>query len=257
VFEYISFKRCLILIDKRGISPLIATVLLIGFTIVLAALVFQWGGGFFKDIMGSTDITTKAKTDAISKISISTPTIVYSNNQITKLIVNNEDLTYSLDGFDVQREWNDGSIETKTIMFPLGPGQGADITNNGANPINFSIKTTGILKSIRVIPIFTVTSDGKSIQVKADEKINIVQSGDPRITTPPPTPATCHGTPNSCASYGTMKSSCLSAGCNWCDPAEHLPGFVCDEDYCSGSPIICESFTDSISCGSHNGCTWS
>ena len=32
---------------KRGISPLIATVLLIGFTIVLAALVFRWGGQFF------------------------------------------------------------------------------------------------------------------------------------------------------------------------------------------------------------------
>ncbi|MBU1246318.1 MAG: archaellin/type IV pilin N-terminal domain-containing protein [Nanoarchaeota archaeon] len=31
---------------KRGISPLIATVLLIGFTIVLAALVFRWGDSF-------------------------------------------------------------------------------------------------------------------------------------------------------------------------------------------------------------------
>ena len=29
---------------KRGISPLIATVLIIGFTIVLAAVVIQWGG---------------------------------------------------------------------------------------------------------------------------------------------------------------------------------------------------------------------
>lgn len=40
--------------NKRGISPLIATVLIIGFTIVLAALVFQWGGGVFKDIQEQT-----------------------------------------------------------------------------------------------------------------------------------------------------------------------------------------------------------
>ena len=34
--------------DKKGISPLIATVLLIGFTIVLAALVMRWGTGLLE-----------------------------------------------------------------------------------------------------------------------------------------------------------------------------------------------------------------
>ena len=34
--------------QKKGISPLIATVLLIGFTIVLAALVFRFGGNLFR-----------------------------------------------------------------------------------------------------------------------------------------------------------------------------------------------------------------
>jgi len=41
--------------SKKGISPLIATVLLIGFTIVLAALVMRWGGQFFRqqtDVVG-------------------------------------------------------------------------------------------------------------------------------------------------------------------------------------------------------------
>ena len=36
--------------DKKGISPLIATVLVIGFTIVLAALVLTWGQDLFKDM---------------------------------------------------------------------------------------------------------------------------------------------------------------------------------------------------------------
>lgn len=35
---------------KKGISPLIATVLIIGFTIVLAAVVMNWGGAFVRNL---------------------------------------------------------------------------------------------------------------------------------------------------------------------------------------------------------------
>ena len=42
--------------NKRGISPLIATVLIIGFTIVLAALVITWGTNLFK---GAQDRTSE------------------------------------------------------------------------------------------------------------------------------------------------------------------------------------------------------
>jgi flagellin-like protein len=245
------------LIDKKGISPLIATVLLIGFTIVLAALVFQWGGSLFKQVMGNTDTTIKAQTDAISKISISTPTIFYSNNQITKLIVNNEDLTYSLDGFDVQREWNDGSIETKTVMFPLGPGQGADITNSGANPINFSVKTTGQLKSIRVIPIFTVTSNSKSIQIRAEAKTSIVPSGDPRITITLLTP-TCQGIIN-CDNIlsNPDPTLCTNAGCViTCEIINHITGH-CDNYNPCASPSTKQCSDLSQSDCAPAGCTWS
>lgn len=37
--------------DKRGISPLIASILLIGFTVALAAFIMTWGVDYFKDIM--------------------------------------------------------------------------------------------------------------------------------------------------------------------------------------------------------------
>ena len=40
--------------NKKGISPLIATVIIIGFTIVLAAGVIYWGTGFFKNIQEKT-----------------------------------------------------------------------------------------------------------------------------------------------------------------------------------------------------------
>ena len=40
--------------EKKGISPLIATVLLIGFTIVLAAVVMRWGSEFVRETTEET-----------------------------------------------------------------------------------------------------------------------------------------------------------------------------------------------------------
>ncbi len=45
--------------NKKGISPLIATVLIIGFTIVLAALVITWGTRLFQTTVSSTETLSK------------------------------------------------------------------------------------------------------------------------------------------------------------------------------------------------------
>lgn len=46
--------------NKKGISPLIATVLLIGFTVALAAVIMTWGGGFVRDMTRSTEQSTQS-----------------------------------------------------------------------------------------------------------------------------------------------------------------------------------------------------
>jgi len=53
---------------KKGISPLIATVLIIGFTIVLAALVLQWGGDLFKGVQTDTAKTSEFKIACATKL---------------------------------------------------------------------------------------------------------------------------------------------------------------------------------------------
>ena len=45
--------------SKKAISPLIATVLIIGFTIVLAAVVIQWGGQLVDQLKGQTQTSTE------------------------------------------------------------------------------------------------------------------------------------------------------------------------------------------------------
>jgi flagellin-like protein len=48
--------------NKKGISPLIATVLIIGFTIVIAALVITWGTNLFKRTQESSGRTSEVST---------------------------------------------------------------------------------------------------------------------------------------------------------------------------------------------------
>ena len=59
--------------NKKGISPLIATVLVIGFTIVLAALVIQWGTQLFK-----TTTTETGKTSQFSLLCTTGYNVEYS-----------------------------------------------------------------------------------------------------------------------------------------------------------------------------------
>ena len=47
-------------LNKKGISPLIATVLLIGFTVALAGIVITWGSNFVKNITSGTEERTES-----------------------------------------------------------------------------------------------------------------------------------------------------------------------------------------------------
>ena len=46
------------MLNKRGISPLIATVLIIGFTIALAAVIISWGQTFTRQIQQETETSS-------------------------------------------------------------------------------------------------------------------------------------------------------------------------------------------------------
>lgn len=53
------------MMNKKAVSPLIATVLIIGFTIVLAAVVMQWGGGFVRQLTEEQSKSTETATQCI------------------------------------------------------------------------------------------------------------------------------------------------------------------------------------------------
>ena len=103
---------------KRGISPLIATVLLIGFAIVLAALVFRWGGEFFKGQTeeGTKDIETVGPLMGV-RVSLEEVKIFDDIYNRPKILVKNDGKT-SLDGF-VVRIYGENEISIQHIDQPL------------------------------------------------------------------------------------------------------------------------------------------
>lgn len=89
--------------SKKGISPLIATVLIIGFTIVLAALVMQWGGGLFKSVQEQTGKTSEFKIVCSSRLSG-----LDINAKGADVTIDNKN-DYDIAGFMIRRYSVDGS----------------------------------------------------------------------------------------------------------------------------------------------------
>lgn len=91
--KYVTFFA-----GKKGVSPLIATVLLIAFAVALGAVIMNWGRGFVQDRTADVDRNTKIETgcalDVAFKISDrrGTPQICYggegTNGQINFTLEN-------------------------------------------------------------------------------------------------------------------------------------------------------------------------
>ena len=58
------------MMNKKGISPLIATILLIGSTIVIASLLILWWSGTVEDTIQKEGIANKGKTLCIGEVGI-------------------------------------------------------------------------------------------------------------------------------------------------------------------------------------------
>jgi len=69
--------------NKRGITPLIATVLLIGFTVALAAVVMTWALGFVNDTTSKTKTQTENTLICASDLSFAISDINPSIGSIT------------------------------------------------------------------------------------------------------------------------------------------------------------------------------
>ena len=73
--------------NKKGISPLIATVLVIGFTIVLAAMVITWGTKLFKTTTEETGKTSQFNLLCTTGYDIEYSAKKGTGNEVGKIVI--------------------------------------------------------------------------------------------------------------------------------------------------------------------------
>jgi flagellin-like protein len=161
---------------KKGVSPLIATVILIAFSVALGAIIVTWGNNL---ISGQTKDVTK-RTDRSIKCSLDLPIRILEVND-EKFICYNRSSSMNLE-FIIENQGSasaegvrvfllDSNEDTKTvdIIVPLGSHNNTKYNvsiNNTDNGLGFSLPPTKILIS----PILVASG---SIDVCSDNRIDI------------------------------------------------------------------------------------
>jgi len=128
---------------KRGISALIAVVLILGFSVAVGAIVLTWGGGFIKNLQESTERSAEKQMTCSSDVRLDIRKIKFLGNKIELLIENvgKKDIEkfhlriYGSDGVD--------SIEVNSSLSSFG------ISNY---EVEFDPGKTGFVESVGVFP---------------------------------------------------------------------------------------------------------
>ncbi|MEK6861344.1 MAG: archaellin/type IV pilin N-terminal domain-containing protein [Nanoarchaeota archaeon] len=121
--------------NKRGISPLIATVLIIGFTIALAALIITWGVSFVTQQTVETGEEAQKTLDLVKNSGIKIRKVTFDDND--------DGTNNGPDMFDVQIE-NTGTITLDGFLIRAYDTNG-DVYTNDYEILNglgaFGVKT--------------------------------------------------------------------------------------------------------------------
>jgi len=133
-------------LNKRGVSPLIATVLLISFAVALGSVVLNWGRNI--DISKPGDICSGTN---IKIRNINDAQVCYSNsgnNAYINFIIDN-DGTKDVDGLGI---WITGETGTELLDlndFSIKKGELLDIKDNS---VSYNLNAYGKIKSIQFFP---------------------------------------------------------------------------------------------------------
>lgn len=132
--------------DKKGVSPVVSTVLLIMIVIILAIIILLWTKGFIKEVL----------TKEIA--GVSKPIDDYCN-EVTIQPILNEDGTFGFNNegpvpiqeFKVKLSYKDtGKSETKSFQTPVSPGF----------PISLdSLGNSNQYEKVEIIPVLIGTTE--------------------------------------------------------------------------------------------------
>lgn len=147
--------------DKRGLSPVIATVLLITLVLVLASIIFIWMRGFVSEQVTKFD---KPAEQTCEKVSFTVNPIQSGTGYQLQLQNTGNIPIYN---FDLKKIKSNGNSELELFKISLDPGESKQQEfNPGTSDIIKIIvypDILGTLKDAKTNKMFTCTNQGKTI----------------------------------------------------------------------------------------------
>ncbi len=152
---YKIFRNDRIIRNKNGVSPLIATVLLIAFAVALGAVVMNWGRGFVQQQTTEAEKTTQVKLGCSLKVNLKVaeidgvPQVCYGGGGSAgyiELRLNNNDETNDIKGLSISVGGDTGIYNNDTINTTIPVGL------SGYLNMSYSYTSYGKVKNIRVVP---------------------------------------------------------------------------------------------------------
>lgn len=145
---------------KRGISPLIATVLLIGFTIALASIIFSWISSFTEERAGKTAEIVKSEVSCATSIEIGVEKACIDSTGIHFTLENRKN--NDIGGFVIRLE---STINPNVDVIEVDQMLGAlEVTNVDIAPQNL-----GAPESALIVPELNIDGKVALCQEKAIE----------------------------------------------------------------------------------------
>ncbi|MBT5021987.1 hypothetical protein HOK51_00910 [Candidatus Woesearchaeota archaeon] len=152
--------------DKKGVSPLIATVLLIAFAVALGAVVMNWGRGYVED----TAETAKERSDAELVCASEIDLGVVAIDGITQVCYNATGSSATVGTIELIIE-NQGKRTVQNISYRFyGSGSRAPVSGYVSNPqltskqakwLNFTYNVTdyGTPVQVELMPMVRIGSE--------------------------------------------------------------------------------------------------
>ena len=153
----------------KGISPIIATILLIVMTVAIAGLMYAWLSGLFSSLTGAT---SSQVTQATQITSFSVPQVFVSSGNIYAIIynngnvpINNNTIIITAEEYYASNATYDGNTDSCTASVlsgksPIPPGQQATLLLSCSGPVNI----INDWSTANYYYVFTFTYNGISIQ---------------------------------------------------------------------------------------------
>jgi len=141
---------------NKGVSPLIATVLIIGFTVVLAVLVINWALPFVRNLQETTEESSNIQIACAQDVIFSIRNACKSGTNQVRLTVSN-DGSKDIDNFIGRFSRSIDDVEQIKLDFST---DGNGITSFDIESSTASV-TSEPIKIVELIPVVTIS--GKSV----------------------------------------------------------------------------------------------